>query len=153
MLGYVPLKLTADAGQRKALPTNSVVLNVAEAGMLASPFEVQADGSAACGKVVVLPEGSATKDRSGRVALEVDCPSAAARYAWARVRWNDSCGNSFALSFDDGPDIKVGQDALYREWHWVRAGELPAARGTHKLVPLFPEPAHHRLLALHEGGA
>jgi hypothetical protein len=133
-LNYVPLERSANAGREAALPTNSVVLNVAEDGRLTSPFEVRPDASAACGKIVVLAEGRATKNLAGRILLEVDCPSAAARHAWARVRWNDSCGNSLALQFDDDPPIKVGQDALYRSWHWVGIGELPVTRGTHTIV-------------------
>ncbi len=133
-LNYVPLQRSSDAGSRETLPANSVVLNVAECAELTAPFVVRADASAACGKVAVLPEGGGSEELAGRIALTVDCPSAAARHAWARVRWNDSCGNSLSLSFDGKPALKVGQDAIYRVWHWVRVGELPVTKGPHELV-------------------
>ena len=131
--GYVPLAQATVTGGGVALPVNSIVLNVGEQAKLTRPFEVHPDASAACGKVVVLPEGRATKDQAGTAVLELNCTNAATHHAWARVRWNDSCGNSLSVKLGDGPARKVGQDATYRHWHWVRAGELELTRGTHRL--------------------
>ncbi len=60
-------------------------------------------------------------------------PCPAALTLWFRVRWDDGCGNSLAAGLDGDPARLVGNDGVYRSWHWVRAFRMKLGAGPHVL--------------------
>lgn len=60
-------------------------------------------------------------------------------YLWCRVWWNGECGNSFNISIDGKTPFLFGEDATYKEWHWVR---YPISRTA---SPSFLAKGEHRL--------
>ncbi len=56
---------------------------------------------------------------------------------WARAWWFDGCSNSVGVSINGAPDFVLGQDATYKQWHWVRArgrlAQLDLKAGEHTL--------------------
>lgn len=87
-----------------------------EPPMKVSSFE---GASATC---LEIPEGAGNppKVMAGKAVYEVDLPAAGSYVLWCRVRWNGECSNSFTVSVDGKTPFLFGEDATYRQWHWVR---------------------------------
>lgn len=59
--------------------------------------------------------------REGRALFQLDVPEAATYYPWARVCWEDGCGNSMKIVFErDGvrQDFVI-EDSTHSWWHWL----------------------------------
>ncbi len=73
----------------------------------------------------------------GDASFEFEVDQAATYILWARVWWTDGCSNSLFMSIN-GAQFAFGQDATYRQWHWVKAtGRLPQLdlkKGKHTLT-------------------
>lgn len=74
----------------------------------------------------------------GKAVFTFEMTKDRACYLWARVWWNDGCGNSVAMSIDGAKPFTFGQDATYKCWHWVksppRLSQLKLKAGTHTLT-------------------
>lgn len=117
----------------KPLPANAVILQaaLAETG---APFAVTNDPSAAGGMALALPQGTETKDHSGRAKLAFEIKTEGLYRTWARVRWTDDCGNSLDWSFDGAEPRTIGNDKAFEAWHWITGEPRKLAPGPHALA-------------------
>jgi len=132
--GYVRLTSGDSAAATTQPPTNTIVLNVAEAETITPPFECRGDIEAATGRIVALTDGHGSSNQQGRIELPFVCAEAGRYQAWTRARWYDACGNSIALSVSNAPPFTAGQNAVYSTWHWVKSGMHTLAQGTNTLM-------------------
>lgn len=104
----------------------------------------QADGSAklipgAAGNAYLEIAQGAGKppDVQGGALFEFTVDTKDTYYLWARVWWLDGCGNSLGMSINGEKEFTFGQDATYKQWHWVRAplrlSQLDLNAGKHTL--------------------
>ena len=132
ILGILGAVLPAAPGVQE-LPKHAIFLDAGAATDVSAPFEVAGDAGLA-GRALVLREGRGTKTREGRAFFDVNVPRAGKYTTWAFAYWNDTCGNSVAAGFVGQSGTRVGSDALYRAWHWVRLGEFTLSAGARTLV-------------------
>jgi len=55
-------------------------------------------------------------------------------YIWAYCLWFDECANAIFAKFDDSDKAIIGNDPIYKQWHWVRGFNIHLGKGTHTLV-------------------
>jgi hypothetical protein len=55
----------------------------------------------------------------GQAGYRVNVKTAGTYTLWARTYWLNGCGNSIAVSVNDGPLAVLGEDGTYDKWHWV----------------------------------
>lgn len=91
---------TSETVSRIALPAGTVVLQASEAASIEAPFALHAEATAASGVAVVLPEGAGSPAQQGAARFTVPIERPGRYLAWARARWDNSCGNSFELQVD-----------------------------------------------------
>ena len=124
------------------LPAGTVVVNAGKAASVTPPFRLHQNASAVEGVAMVLPEGAGGR-RMGAAIFDVAVPADGEYCAWVRARWRDGCGNSLGIRI--GPnEVTLGQDAIYRNWHWVRAGghrpkRFRLTQGTHSVAMIERE--------------
>lgn len=117
----------------KPLPDNAVILQAAQADPVA-PFVVSNDATAACGKALALPQGTETKEHTGRAKLAFEIKAEGVYRTWARVRWTDDCGNSLDWQFDSAEPRTIGNDKAFEAWHWIAGEPRKFAPGPHALA-------------------
>lgn len=117
-----------------AVPPDTVVLGSTNAVDLVSPVVRLADSTAVAGMALAIPEGAGSLQKRGRATFSFALARDGTYEVWARVRWQDSCGNSFSIQIDDSPGRMVGQDAVYSTWHWVKAGTYKLSAQRHRLA-------------------
>jgi len=96
----------------------------------------------ASGPYLEIPEGAGNppKVNAGKAVYTVDIPADAEYILWARVYWDDECGNSFTVVIDDQPGFIFGEDATYKKWHWVKypvsrtAKPIALTKGKHTIT-------------------
>ncbi len=74
-----------------------------------------------------IPEdaGNPPKLNKGLARFSVDVPEAGGYTLWARVYWEGECSNSFTVEIDESAPFLFGENATYKQWHWVK---YPVAR-------------------------
>jgi len=86
------------------------------------------------------PGGPANPSQEHAAVFELVVPETRAYYPWARVWWEDSCGDSIiVLLTPEGGETKefVVQDGTLQWWHWVPVagqGGLLLQQGTYRLL-------------------
>ena len=116
-----------------ALPADAIVLDASDANSITPPFVAGSDPASTNVTVLALPRGSASRGKQGAARFSLNANHAGEYHVWSRVHWLDSCGNSLALGLDDMPRRTIGQDSIYKRWHWVRAGRYKLSAGRHTL--------------------
>jgi len=53
---------------------------------------------------------------------------------WAYGLWFDECANAVFAKIDGLDKAIVGNDPIYKQWHWVRGFDVHLKKGTHTLV-------------------
>jgi hypothetical protein len=53
---------------------------------------------------------------------------------WAYCLWFDECANAVFAKIDDLDKAIIGNDPVYKQWHWVRGFEVHLKKGTHTLI-------------------
>jgi hypothetical protein len=85
-------------------------------------------------------EASRTPPQEHSAVFELSVPETRTYFPWARVWWEDGCGNSmFVVLEREGQKAQefVVEDGTFQFWHWLPvAGEtgLPLEKGTYRLV-------------------
>ena len=118
---------------RRSLPADAVVVHCSAAARIDAPFVLHDDATSVTGRVLLLPEGAASRGHSGSAQGNFTVSEAGDYHVWLRARWRDSCGNSLDLTIDD-QQPRVVQDGIFSAWHWVEAGTCPLGAGEHKLT-------------------
>jgi hypothetical protein len=102
------------------------------------------------GKCVAVPKGANAackarkEDPVGSVTLTFEVPEDGTYYIYPRVRWQDGCSNSFAMTVDGGKPIDItsgnyDKDGPNDPWHWI------------KLKPIEPGEKGYRPFKLKKG--
>lgn len=110
------------------------MLAASDAEAITPPFVTRPDPASAPDTVLALPRGSGSYGKTGAARFAVHTRSSGKYHVWCRVRWRDSCGNSLGLQLDSLPRRTVGQDSVYKRWHWIRAGRCELRKGHHSLL-------------------
>ena len=55
-------------------------------------------------------------------------------HIWAYCLWFDECANAVFAKIDDLDKATLGNDPIYKQWHWVRGFDISLKKGTHRLV-------------------
>jgi hypothetical protein len=133
MAGAAPVCFEAEDAQDIAAPIKLVT-------KAASEEDAACVKGASGGAFLEIPEGAGKPPEvaGGKAVFTFDVPKDGSYYLWARVWWNDGCGNSIAMSIDGAKPFTFGQDATYKCWHWVksppRLSQLKLKAGTHTLT-------------------
>jgi hypothetical protein len=96
------------------------------------PMVVASDPAASGGAMITIPENAGTgwlKEIGGHASYDFTLPASGSFRLWARVKWNDGCGNSFSLQFNNGPRLITGNDAVFQEWHWLSVDNIALPKG------------------------
>lgn len=112
-----------------------------EVGKVTDPVVVYKSKDCSGGAGIEVPEGANPKAEEGKPPpkLTGDCtitfkaPQEGTYSLWARAWWIDGCGNSYAVSVDDGDRATISS-GNYKRWHWVRGPKLRLSAGKHTLV-------------------
>lgn len=114
----------------------SLILEAEEA-LAAPPFELEQTPDASQGRALAIRDRILEQDptlRQARATLAFETTVPATVTCWLRVRWQDGCGNSLFLAWDDGQPFLAGNDGTYQTWHWIRLPQTQTlAPGPHRL--------------------
>ncbi|MHC4741744.1 MAG: family 16 glycoside hydrolase [Planctomycetota bacterium] len=55
-------------------------------------------------------------------------------YIWTYAKWFDECANAVFATIDDLDKAILGNDPIYKQWHWVRGFDVRLSKGTHDLL-------------------
>lgn len=97
------------------------------------------DKTASGSKYVYIPlrrphgEDESGPTDSGNTVYKFKVPAAGVYRLWVRANWYDSCGDSFFVVVDDGPQSWVGEDGTYQKWHWVKGKTYQLSAGVHTI--------------------
>lgn len=130
---------SARGPSQAAVPEDALVIDLSAATDVKPPFALKQDAEAAKGIKLVLPEGAGSAQHKGSASLKLEVKEPGDYFLWARVYWNDSCGNSVLLRIINTGASLVTEDSLYGTWHWVKAGRVALSPGEHAVVLLERE--------------
>ncbi len=99
------------------------------------PFEVAVVGDMGEPGLRLGPNvGAGWKGKAGgRASYRFYIPEEGRYHLWAYARWFDKCTNAVFASVDDGERAIVGNDPIFKQWHWVRGFAVPLRKGAHVL--------------------
>jgi hypothetical protein len=99
-----------------------------------SPLKkVAAKGVGGSGYLAIPWDKNKTKG-IGQATYKVNAPASGTYYLWARVYWQNGCGNSVLVSVNDTERV-LGEDGLYDRWHWVGgSARVPLKAGANTIV-------------------
>jgi len=73
-------------------------------------------------------------EAGGTAVYRFHIPQAARYTPWAYCLWQGPCSNAIFTGFDEADPFILGNDPVYKEWHWVRGPAVELSRGTHTLT-------------------
>jgi len=118
----------------------------ADAESVELPMVVQDNPNASKGKCIAVPGGSgkpgygagADKKVFGKAQYTVEVPKTGAYVFWGRALWENGCGNSFKIVFNNGSEYKFN-DSIYDAWHWVKGPVVDLVEGKNEIILLNRE--------------
>ena len=72
-------------------------------------------------------------EAGGAASYKFYIPKDGKYHIWAYCLWYDVCANAVFVKIDDNEKIILGNDPVYKEWHWFRGFDIYLNRGTHDL--------------------
>lgn len=73
-------------------------------------------------------------EAGGEASYRFYVPKDGRYYIWAYCLWFDECANAIFAKINELDKAIVGNDPIYKQWHWVRGFDVPLEKGTHTLV-------------------
>jgi len=73
-------------------------------------------------------------EAGGKATYKFYVPQKAEYHIWGYCLWFDECANAVFIKIDDLDKAILGNDPVYRKWHWVRGFSVKLEKGTHTLV-------------------
>jgi len=70
----------------------------------------------------------------GKASYKFYIPKDGRYHLWAYCFWFDECSNAIFTQIDDMEKAIVGNDPIYKQWHWIRGFDVILEKGTHMLV-------------------
>ncbi|MFA4985045.1 MAG: hypothetical protein WC712_00535 [Candidatus Brocadiia bacterium] len=127
-----PATVSAIVATKAAIPAsgNRIVFNAIDFETKEGPVELLEETGMAAGKCIFVPDTVLGKPVKLLVKLhyKFKVEKAGEYKVWIRHWWQDECGNSLLLVFDDGPELLFGEDGTVSRWRWP-----PALRDTVQL--------------------
>jgi hypothetical protein len=108
-----------------------------DAGRIERPIEHgEDDAEASNGRFIQIRKLQRTGSDQGLARYDVDIPQPGEYVLWARVKWENGCGNSFVVFIGDEENKShIGQDGIYDRWHWIRElKEYKLEKGENRIV-------------------
>lgn len=99
------------------------------------PFEIAIVGEMGQEGLRIAPNvGAGWKGQAGGEAAYRFYVTHDGRYhVWANALWFDKCTNAVFAKVDQHERAIIGNDPVYRKWHWVRGFSIPLNKGAHLL--------------------
>jgi hypothetical protein len=73
-------------------------------------------------------------EAAGHASYKFYIPEPGTYHIWAHCQWFDVCSNAVFAQIDDLDRAVLGNDPVYKQWHWVRGFAVDLSSGTHTLV-------------------
>jgi hypothetical protein len=73
-------------------------------------------------------------EAGGQASYKFFIPENGKYHIWAYCLWYDECANAIFAQINDLDKAIVGNDPIYKKWHWVRGFDIKLKKGTHSLV-------------------
>lgn len=73
-------------------------------------------------------------EAGGEASYRFFVPEEGRYYIWTYSKWFDECANAVFATIDDLDKAILGNDPVYKQWHWVRGFDVHLAKGTHTLL-------------------
>jgi hypothetical protein len=73
-------------------------------------------------------------EAGGQAVYKFYVPQEGKYHIWAYALWFDVCTNAIFAQIDDLDKVIIGNDPIYKKWHWVRGFDVNLKKGTHSLV-------------------
>ena len=114
----------------------SVDVDLASPQTIVSPCEVSVVGDMGEKGLRIPPKvGSGWKNEAGGEATyRFYVPEPGRYYLWANALWFDKCTNAVFAQIDNEDKAVLGNDPIYKKWHWVRGFAVTLATGPHALT-------------------
>ncbi len=96
-----------------------------DATVIESPFEKsRGEEDISGGEFLQIKQGmggGVLNKAGGKAHYQMNIAKPGNYVLWARVKWNDGCGNSLFVTIgDESNKSLIGQDGIYDRWHWVK---------------------------------
>jgi len=72
-------------------------------------------------------------EAGGKATYRFYVPEDGNYHIWAYSLWFDKCANAVFAKFDNLDKAIIGNDNIYKQWHWVRGFSVKLKRGAHDL--------------------
>ncbi|MHC4396878.1 MAG: hypothetical protein ACYS1A_14610 [Planctomycetota bacterium] len=73
-------------------------------------------------------------EAGGKASYRFFIPEDGRYHIWAYCLWYDECTNAIFAKIDDLDKAIIGNDPVYKKWHWVRGFDVKLQKGTHSLL-------------------
>jgi hypothetical protein len=73
-------------------------------------------------------------EAGGHASYKFYIPEHGRYHIWAHCQWFDVCSNAIFAQIDALDRAVLGNDPVYKQWHWVRGFAVDLSSGTHTLV-------------------
>jgi len=70
----------------------------------------------------------------GEAAYKFYIPQQGKYHVWVYCLWFDECANAIFARIDQSDKAILGNDPVYKQWHWVRGFDIELDKGTHNMV-------------------
>lgn len=113
----------------------SISVDLSRPESIASPFEIAIVGEMGQEGVRIAPKAGAgwKGEAGGQATYRFYVPEDGRYHVWAYALWFDKCTNAVFAEVDDQERAIIGNDPVYRKWHWVRGFGIPLREGAHSL--------------------
>jgi hypothetical protein len=100
------------------------------------PFEVAIIGDNGEGGLRIGPKiGRGWRgEAGGEASYRFYVPKDDRYHLWAYCLWFDECSNAIFAQIDGLDKAIIGNNPIYKQWHWVRSFDVHLRKGTHTLM-------------------
>lgn len=110
----------------------NIWLEAEDADVITKGFDITKDNEASNGTAIAnkLPSHQAGAFVSYKFHIE----NSGKYFIWLRTLWAGGCNNTFKISVDKSNKIIIGNDNLFKKWHWIQPCEYELASGEHNVT-------------------
>jgi hypothetical protein len=130
VITYVYSAVNVHTGQ-----TFSVNVDLGKPLAIVWPMEVSIVGDTGEKGLRIGPKiGRGWRDEAGgKATYRFYVPEDGKYYIWAYCLWFDKCANAVFAKIDNMDKAILGNDNIYKQWHWVRGYAIKLKKGAHDL--------------------
>jgi hypothetical protein len=128
---YIGVFIQKDTG-----PALSVNIDLAQPLSIVWPCEIAVIGDNGEKGIRIGPKvGRGWRgEAGGEVRYRFYIPEDGRYYLWAYCLWFDECANAIFIKIDDMEKDILGNDPIYKKWHWTRGIDVELKKGTHTIT-------------------